>query len=136
MPISVPLWLAVMLRRTNRCRIVPPQWMNVDYLTSVREYEKDPANEGFFTSAPNPHDPDGPEIELPYHYQEIASTVMEVASEDLNNPKTLPSLLSDIECLRASKSSNVLKRLSSTLGDAGAEWDETAPDVVYNMQSG
>lgn len=40
LPLNVPLWLAVTLRQQQKCRFVPPQWMDVDLLEEVREEEK------------------------------------------------------------------------------------------------
>ncbi|GMI19956.1 hypothetical protein TrRE_jg3015 [Triparma retinervis] len=136
MPITVPLWLGLSLRQTKRCRILPPPWMNTSFLQSVLAYEKNPSNEAFFTSAPNPQNPTGPEIPLPYYYQEIAAALLSAASPDFPSPKSLPPLLSDVEFLRSSKSTGVLKRLSHTLESRSGSFADGAPDVVYNMQSG
>lgn len=38
--LHVPLWLAVHLRRQQKCRIVPPDWMNLEHLEDIREEEK------------------------------------------------------------------------------------------------
>lgn len=40
LPVHIPLWLAVHLRRQRKCRIVPPQWMDVDTLEEIKEEEK------------------------------------------------------------------------------------------------
>ncbi|GMI37004.1 hypothetical protein TrCOL_g2531 [Triparma columacea] len=136
MPIQVPLWLALSLRQTKRCRLVPPPWLTTSYLQAAVDYEKDPANEAFFTAAQNPQDPEGPEIPLPHHYHEAATAILDCAAEDLQNPKSLPPLLSDLSYLRSSKSSLVLKRLSHTLESRSGTFEDGAPDVVYNMQSG
>ena len=32
LPVEVPIWLAVNLRQRSKCRIVPPDWMDVDRL--------------------------------------------------------------------------------------------------------
>lgn len=39
-PVHVPLWVAIHLRKQQKCRIVPPIWMNVDDLTEIKEEEK------------------------------------------------------------------------------------------------
>lgn len=40
LPVVVPLWIAVNLRQTQQCRIVPPDWMNIDTLLEKKEEEK------------------------------------------------------------------------------------------------
>lgn len=40
MPTYVPLWLAIHLRKQHKCRIVPPNWMNLEVLEELKEQEK------------------------------------------------------------------------------------------------
>lgn len=40
LPVHVPLWLAIHMKKQQKCRIVPPDWMDVDFLEEVREEEK------------------------------------------------------------------------------------------------
>lgn len=40
LPLHVPLWMAVHLRKQQRCRIVAPDWMDVDQLEEIKEEEK------------------------------------------------------------------------------------------------
>lgn len=37
---QTPLWLAAMLKQKQKCRIVPPTWMDVDNLENMKEEEK------------------------------------------------------------------------------------------------
>lgn len=37
---KVPLWLAIHLRKQQKCRIVPPVWMDIDRLEEIKEEEK------------------------------------------------------------------------------------------------
>ncbi|CAG9763870.1 unnamed protein product [Ceutorhynchus assimilis] len=39
-PVRVPLWMAIDLKKRQQCKIVPPDWMDVDYLTRLKEEEK------------------------------------------------------------------------------------------------
>ncbi|WZY83688.1 hypothetical protein YC2023_030072 [Brassica napus] len=41
-PIQVPLWLAVALKRRGKCTFRPPGWLSVDNLTQVLEAEREP----------------------------------------------------------------------------------------------
>jgi GINS complex subunit 2 len=40
MPIRVPVWLAVELKRMRRCRVQPPEWMEPQRLQDLIEMEK------------------------------------------------------------------------------------------------
>lgn len=40
LPMNVPLWLAVMLKQKQKCRIVPPDWMDMEILETIKEEEK------------------------------------------------------------------------------------------------
>ncbi|CAI8016185.1 DNA replication complex GINS protein PSF2 [Geodia barretti] len=61
MQTRVPLWLAINLRQRQKCHIVPPDWLNVDYLTEKKSEE---AAESFFTAMPSPN------------YMEVSSLVL------------------------------------------------------------
>lgn len=39
-PCRVPLWVALSLKRQQYCKIIPPEWMDVDMLTELRQQEK------------------------------------------------------------------------------------------------
>lgn len=38
--VHVPLWLAIHLRKQQKCRIVPPEWMDMETLEDIKEEEK------------------------------------------------------------------------------------------------
>ncbi|KAJ3593906.1 hypothetical protein NHX12_006239 [Muraenolepis orangiensis] len=40
LPVQVPVWLALSLKQRQKCRILPPGWMDVDRLEDVREMER------------------------------------------------------------------------------------------------
>jgi hypothetical protein len=39
-PIGVPLWLAVILKKQGKCIVIPPRWLNVTKLHSLIELER------------------------------------------------------------------------------------------------
>lgn len=41
LPAEVPLWVAINLRQRRKCRIIAPDWMNVEVLELIKEREKD-----------------------------------------------------------------------------------------------
>jgi GINS complex subunit 2 len=40
LPVHVPLWLAIHMRQQQKCRIVPPEWMDRDTLDEIKDNEK------------------------------------------------------------------------------------------------
>ncbi|BGP13065.1 hypothetical protein JCM10213_000931 [Rhodosporidiobolus nylandii] len=84
---SVPLWLAVHLKKKRRCRIVGPGWLSVAFLEQVLKQEQ---------TDPNFSD-------LPRDYLEVAKVLLEVASDDLPSPDRIRLLLKDIREARQAK---------------------------------
>ncbi|PIO27676.1 hypothetical protein AB205_0149720, partial [Aquarana catesbeiana] len=52
LPVQVPLWMAINLKQRQKCRIVPPEWMDVEKLEQIRDNER---REETFTPMPNLH---------------------------------------------------------------------------------
>ncbi|EGZ19885.1 hypothetical protein PHYSODRAFT_328060 [Phytophthora sojae] len=99
----VPLWLAIMLKQLNKCRILAPSWLSVDYLMSRLEREK--ASDAF--------------EELPFHYLEVASLLLKNAPEDLDQGEHLRSLLEDLQNVRQDKIRNGLSRIAGDVVQSG-----------------
>src|SRR4051794_21798706 len=59
---TVPLWLALLLRRHDKCTIVPPEWLSIESLKKNLEYERE--DEGFSP--------------LPWRYMEVAQMILKV----------------------------------------------------------
>ncbi|XP_003384647.1 PREDICTED: DNA replication complex GINS protein PSF2-like [Amphimedon queenslandica] len=88
MPTTVPLWLAVSLKKQQRCHIQPPEWLNVDMLTQKKQDEKE--SELF--------------VEMPSnHFIEIATILLDNASDDITQPDEVRALIKDISDARAAK---------------------------------
>jgi GINS complex subunit 2 len=94
-PTEVPLWLAVTLKKLQKCKINPPEWLSIDYLKRVLEGEKQKSQQ-FET--------------LPFHYIEIASVLLDVASDDMKREdvNVIRALVEDIWTTRATKIRNGL----------------------------
>ncbi|OCF31110.1 DNA replication complex GINS protein PSF2 [Kwoniella heveanensis CBS 569] len=84
----VPLWLALSLKRKRKCRIVPPEWLNVDHIQALLKDEKENL-EGFGM--------------LPRRFIETSKVLLDVAADDLIQPSTLRSLLKDLREVRQAK---------------------------------
>lgn len=39
-PVQVPLWLGMHLRKQQKCRVVTPEWMDPEFLEDLKEEEK------------------------------------------------------------------------------------------------
>mmetsp|Transcript_2157 Transcript_2157/g.3176 ORF Transcript_2157/g.3176 Transcript_2157/m.3176 type:complete len:226 (-) Transcript_2157:337-1014(-) len=87
-PIKVPLWLAITLKKRGKCNLKPPTFMNPDYLRSKLAKEKQ-STDTF--------------SDLPFNYMEIASLLLSSAADDIEHADTIRTLLEDIENVRMSK---------------------------------
>jgi len=108
---SVPLWMAIYLRKRNRCRIVAPEWMSVDHLKAVLAFES--TKDTFST-------------QLPFHYKEISRTILQTCgagrsqvhasggeSEELPHAEQIRVLLEDISTVRMDKIRRSVHELSA-----------------------
>ncbi|TMW65739.1 hypothetical protein Poli38472_008381 [Pythium oligandrum] len=102
----VPLWLAVMLKQLNKCRIIEPSWFSVAYLTNRLEREKE---SDIFE-------------ELPFHYLEIASLLFKHAAEDIEQVEHIRSLLEDIQNVRQDKIRNGLYKIANDVQSGGTAY--------------
>ncbi|EME27576.1 uncharacterized protein Gasu_48710 [Galdieria sulphuraria] len=88
-PVTVPLWLAVGLKEAKRCRILPPSWLTEEKILAKVEEERNNPNSGL--------------VQLHQHYMEIASKLLHVASDDLEQPFKIRKALEDLLDLRTNK---------------------------------
>ncbi|KAH8419493.1 hypothetical protein KR222_011339 [Zaprionus bogoriensis] len=87
-PVFVPLWLAAHLRKQQKCRIVPPEWMEMETLEEIKEEEK---RSKFFTKMPCEH------------YMVVAQLIMSTAPDDVPRCEELRTVIKDIFDIRESK---------------------------------
>ncbi|XP_009330615.1 PREDICTED: DNA replication complex GINS protein PSF2 [Pygoscelis adeliae] len=52
LPVEVPVWLAINLKQRQKCRLIPPEWMDVEKLEEIRDQER---KEDTFTPMPSPY---------------------------------------------------------------------------------
>ncbi|ORX96194.1 GINS complex, PSF2 component [Basidiobolus meristosporus CBS 931.73] len=93
---KTPLWLALALKKQQKCTIIPPSWLTVENLSQRLEEEE---SEGQFS-------------ELPYRYMEIAHLILESASEDVPRSENVRKLLKDLREVRQSKAREGLTALN------------------------
>ncbi|CDH58526.1 dna replication complex gins protein psf2 [Lichtheimia corymbifera JMRC:FSU:9682] len=84
---TVPVWLALLMKRNNLCTVVPPEWLTVENLTSKLEDEQ---TEPEFS-------------QLPFRYMELSHMLLEVASTDIPNAEQVRRLLKDLRETRQAK---------------------------------
>ena len=94
--VEVPLWLALFLKKRDKCQIKPPEWLEVDRLKATLAEERE--NEDKFS-------------DLPFHYLEMAKLLLANASSDLTDANAIRALLADIEDVRRAKVERGLKNL-------------------------
>ncbi|CAL8360976.1 DNA replication complex GINS protein PSF2 [Gadus morhua] len=88
LPVQVPVWLALNLKQRQKCRILPPQWMDVDKLEEVREMER---KEDSFTPPPSPY------------YMELTKLLLNHASDNIPKADEIRTLVKDIWDTRIAK---------------------------------
>lgn len=96
--IKVPLWLAVTLKKKHKCSIQPPKWLNIETLKKKKQKEEEELEE--FS-------------DLPYHYLEISTILLDCASDDIPYSDEIKILLKDIREIRKRKIKYGLKELNS-----------------------
>ncbi|KAF8914196.1 hypothetical protein CPB84DRAFT_1758664 [Gymnopilus junonius] len=118
---KIPLWMAVNLKLKKKCHIVAPAWLNADYL---QERLTEETLQLSFSK-------------LPFRFTEISKVILDVASDDLENPDKIRSLLKDLREARQAKSREGLKTLDhselSLPNLCSMEINEIRPYFVQSM---
>ncbi|CAH2086011.1 unnamed protein product [Euphydryas editha] len=104
LPMNVPLWLAVMLKQKQKCRIVPPDWMDMEVLENIKEEEK---RSRFFTKMPHEH------------YMVEAKLLLGAAAEDIPRASEVKTIIKDIWDIRMSKLRTSMDALMKSGGSYG-----------------
>ncbi|TGZ83443.1 GINS complex, Psf2 component, partial [Ascodesmis nigricans] len=102
---TVPLWLALILKKQKRCNIVPPSWLSSHTISGILQWEHD--NPSSFSGA------------LPWHWLELSELLLEAASDDIPDANVggemdLRVLLRALREVRQSKARDGLKQLEGT----------------------
>mmetsp|Transcript_6992 Transcript_6992/g.17850 ORF Transcript_6992/g.17850 Transcript_6992/m.17850 type:complete len:186 (+) Transcript_6992:395-952(+) len=96
-PVGVPLWLAVFLKKQGKCNVIPPRWLEVTTLNSVIELER---GDDVFQA-------------LPIHYVELATDLCKYAREDLQDWSLSCDLVDSIRSVRHNKIQSGLRSLDT-----------------------
>ena len=87
----------------QKCRIVQPDWLSIDYLSETLAKEKE------FQAF----------VDLPFHYMEIGALVCRAAAEDINDLGRIRALLEDIQNVRQDKIRNGLQGIAADVQTGG-----------------
>uniref|UniRef100_A0A915ADN9 DNA replication complex GINS protein PSF2 n=1 Tax=Parascaris univalens TaxID=6257 RepID=A0A915ADN9_PARUN len=116
MPVCVPLWMAVTLRKRHRCEIIPPEWLTVDELKKIITAETESI--GFSP--------------LPRFFLEIAHIVIRNAKEDLVDADQLKTYVQDVWDKRVAKMHTSTLKFLSQYESCHARMDNiTQMEVSY-----
>lgn len=97
---QVPLWIALILKSRDKCNIVPPDWLKVQYLKE--KYDEEVKKPHKFSN-------------LPMNWLEISKILLARASDDLEDPShELRSIIQDLREIRLVKSRKGLKELNES----------------------
>ncbi|ETS82650.1 DNA replication complex GINS protein PSF2 [Pestalotiopsis fici W106-1] len=129
---DIPLWLALLLKKQKRANIVPPAWLHAASLADIIQHETTVDPEAFSPPPPTVMRSDGrggarsfgsdgkgdlvlsppflpscvaasPSAYLPYHWLELAETLLAHASDDIPTAAEVRTLLRDLQEVRAAK---------------------------------
>ncbi|KXL51564.1 hypothetical protein M433DRAFT_59997 [Acidomyces richmondensis BFW] len=145
-PTTLPLWLALLLKKQRRANINPPPWLSVDALTRILDFETDERTADFFSPSPRLPKPissaalegngylshEGLELSspflkdsatsraqddaLPYHWLDLSHLLLTHAADDFDDPDAIRRLIRDLREVRMSKLRKGLQVLDSGAG--------------------
>ncbi|KAI5954807.1 PSF2 [Candida theae] len=97
---KVPLWVALILKAQGKCNIVPPKWLNVNYLKE--KYDDEIRKPAQFS-------------DLPWNWLELSKILLTKAPDDLPDAVSdLRSIIQDLREIRLIKSRKGLKELNES----------------------
>ncbi|KAJ1530438.1 hypothetical protein ONE63_005344 [Megalurothrips usitatus] len=88
LPVNVPIWMALNLRQRQKCRILAPDWLDVEKLEALKEEEK---AHPFFTKMPSEH------------YMVVAQLLLSAVHDDIPRVEEIRMAVKDLWDLRISK---------------------------------
>lgn len=87
--VDVQLWLAVLLKKQNKCNIVIPEWLSLPYLKNKYQEEQRVKDRVCY---------------LPWHWIPISKILLDVCPDDfIDSPHELRSLIQDLREIRMLK---------------------------------
>ncbi|XP_063684103.1 DNA replication complex GINS protein PSF2-like [Bolinopsis microptera] len=102
-PVRVPLWLAANLKQRQKCRIITPEWMDVELLKEKKAEEL----EGHLFSIP-----------LHPHFLELSTIILGI-SDEVKDADEVRTLIKDIWDVRAAKLRKSVNKMINHDGGGG-----------------
>ncbi|XP_034251566.1 probable DNA replication complex GINS protein PSF2 [Thrips palmi] len=88
LPVNVPVWMALNLRQRQKCRILAPDWLDVDKLEALKEEEK---ASKYFTKMPSEH------------YMVVAQLILSAVEDDIPRIEEIRMAVKNLWDVRISK---------------------------------
>ncbi|VDM56607.1 unnamed protein product [Angiostrongylus costaricensis] len=117
-PVNVPLWLAIDLRRKQQCEIVPPHWFCLEELKRIVAMEGDTVGLS----------------RLPSYIFEISNILVRAAKEDIVNGDQIKVLMQDLWDKREAKLRTSSLKLLSQHTHAHVRLDAVQPLEVTSIR--
>ncbi|CAD8155465.1 unnamed protein product [Paramecium octaurelia] len=86
--VEVPLWVAIELKKKNKCRVIPPEWLSIERLQ--QKLDEETINESELAR-------------MEQYYFEISSIMFSYCRDDIKDDDKIKLLLEDIKTRRESK---------------------------------
>jgi len=96
----VPLWLGFILKQQDRCNIVTPSWLSINFLKKAYQEEVTYTTRFF---------------RMPWNWLEISKMILDKASDDMTEPPhQIRALIQDLREVRLIKARRGLKELNES----------------------
>ncbi|MFH4978163.1 hypothetical protein AB6A40_004872 [Gnathostoma spinigerum] len=120
MPVSVPLWVAINLKRRHKCEIIPPEWMDIEEIKRMIVAETESP---FFT-------------EIPPYFFEISHLLLENAVDDIAETDQVKTFVQDLWDKRVAKMRTSTMKFLSQFDSCHAQLnDVTQLEIAYAKPS-
>lgn len=112
---EVPLWLAIELKKNEKCKLQKPEWLSVEFLENTIGNEK---------AAENLQS-------IPYHYMELAQLILTNFKDEFTETDKILALLQDLENVRMDRLRSGLEKIAENVKDG----QKTESVIVTNIGS-
>ncbi|ANZ73965.1 BA75_00849T0 [Komagataella pastoris] len=97
---EVPLWLGLILKQQDRCNIVTPSWLSINFLKKAYQEEVTYTTRFF---------------RMPWNWLEISKMILDKAPDDMTEPPhQIRALIQDLREVRLIKARRGLKELNES----------------------
>ena len=116
MPVSVPLWVAVFLKKKHSCEIILPEWLTLENLGKMIVAENDSANL----------------TPVPRHFLEMAYIILRYFKNDIADGDQLKTCVLDLWDKRVAKMRSTTIKFLSQVDSCHSRLDNITPfEISY-----